>query len=134
MAVAKKEGVEIRTYQIIYNLIDDIEAAMKGMLGPIYEEVQTAEVEIRTTFKVPGVGTVAGAYVKSGKIERNASIRLLRDGIIVHTGKLSSLKRFKDDVKEVATGYECGIGIENYSNIKEGDIIEAFEQKEIPRK
>lgn len=134
MAVAKKEGVEIRTYQIIYNLLDDIEAAMKGMLEPVYEEVQTAEVEIRTTFKVPGVGTIAGAYVKSGKIERNASIRLLRDGIIVHTGKLSSLKRFKDDVKEVASGYECGMGIENYSNIKEGDIIEAFEQREIPRK
>ena len=133
ISMAKKEGIEIRTYQIIYNLINDIEAAMKGMLDPMYEEVQVAEVQVRATFKVPNVGVIAGGYVLSGKIERNSKVRLLRQGIIIYDGKLSSLKRFKDDVKEVATGYECGLGIDNFNDLKEGDIIEAYEMKQIER-
>ncbi len=129
--MAKKENVEIKTYRVIYELIQDVEAALTGMLAPKFEEVQLGEVEVRTTFKVPDVGTIAGAYVLSGKVLRNSDVRLLRNGVIVFEGKLSSLKRFKDDVKEVAAGYECGIGIEGFNDIKDGDIIEAFEVKEI---
>jgi len=106
---------------------------MKGMLDPIYKEVVLGKVEIRNTFKVPGVGVVGGAYVLEGKVQRHAEIRLVRDSIVIHEGKISSLKRFKDDVKEVNQGYECGIGIENYNDIKEGDIIEAFKMEEIAR-
>ena len=132
--MADREGVEIRTYRIIYEVLDDIEAAMKGMLDPVFKEVVLGKIEIRTTFKVPGVGTIGGAYVLEGKVQRNAQIRLVRDGIVVHEGKISSLKRFKDDAKEVAQGFECGIGIESYNDIKEGDIIEAFKMEEIERK
>lgn len=132
--MAEREGVEIRTYSIIYDAIDDVEAAMKGMLDPEYKEEVLGKVEVRTTFKVPNVGTIAGAYVLEGKVIRNALIRLVRDGIVYHEGKISSLKRFKDDVKEVAHGYECGIGFENYNDLKEGDIIECFHMVEIPRK
>lgn len=132
--MAEREGVEIRTYRVIYEIIDDIEAAMKGMLDPVYKEVVLGKVEIRNTFKVPGIGVIGGAYVLEGKVQRHASIRLLRDGIVIHEGKISSLKRFKDDAKEVNQGYECGIGIENYNDIKEGDIIEAFKMEEIERK
>lgn len=129
-ALAKKEDVDIRTYRIIYNAIEDIEAAMTGMLDPEYKEVDLGKAEVRATFKVPGSGMVAGCYVVEGKILRNASIRLVRDGIVVHEGSIDSLRRFKDDVKEVATGYECGIGLENYNDVKEGDMIEAFHMKE----
>ena len=132
--MADRDGVEIRTYRIIYEVLDDIEAAMKGMLDPEYREVVLGKIEIRNTFKVPGVGTVGGAYVLEGKVQRNAQIRLVRDGIVIHEGKISSLKRFKDDAKEVAQGFECGIGIENYNDVKEGDIIEAFKMEEIERK
>lgn len=132
--MAEREKVEIRTYRVIYEIIDDIEAAMKGMLDPVYKEVVMGKIEIRETFKVPGVGIIGGAYVLEGKVQRNAQIRLVRDGIVIHEGKISSLKRFKDDAKEVAQGYECGIGIENYNDIKESDIIEAFKMEEIERK
>ena len=106
---------------------------MKGMLDPEFKEVVLGRVEIRTTFKVPGVGIVGGAYVTDGKVVRNESIRLVRDGIVIHEGKISSLKRFKDDAREVAQGYECGIGIENYNDIKQGDIIECYTMEEVAR-
>ncbi len=132
-AQADAEGVEIRTYRVIYEVIDDIEAAMKGMLKPIFKEVVIGKIEVRNTFKVPNVGTVAGGYVLEGKVSRGAQLRLVRDGIVIHEGAIGSLKRFKDDVKEVNQGYECGIGIEKYNDIKEGDIIEAFIMEEVKR-
>lgn len=132
-AIAEREGVQIRTYRVIYDIIDDVENAMKGMLDPEFKEVVLGTLEIRNTFKVPGVGIVGGAYVTDGKVVRNEQVRLVRDGIVIHEGKISSLKRFKDDVREVAQGYECGIGIENYNDIKEGDTIECFTMEEIKR-
>ncbi|MDY4958900.1 MAG: translation initiation factor IF-2 [Lentihominibacter sp.] len=132
-SMADRDGIQIRTYRVIYDIIDDVENAMKGMLDPEFREVVLGTVEIRTTFKVPGVGIIGGAYVTSGKVVRNEQIRLVRDGIVIHEGKISSLKRFKDDVKEVNTGYECGIGIEKYNDIKEGDVIECFKMEEIER-
>lgn len=132
--MADRENIQIRTYRVIYDVIDDVENAMKGMLDPEFKEEILGKVEIRTTFKVPGVGIIGGAYVQEGKAVRNAEIRLVRDGIVIHEGKISSLKRFKDDAKEVAQGYECGIGIEAYNDIKEGDIIECFHMVEIERK
>ncbi len=131
--MAERDGIQIRTYNVIYNIIDDVENAMKGMLDPEFKEVVLGTVEIRTTFKVPNVGIIGGAYVTDGKVVRNENIRLVRDGIVIHEGKISSLKRFKDDAREVAQGYECGIGIENYNDIKEGDIIECFTMEEIAR-
>ena len=131
---ADREGIQIRTYRVIYDIINDIESAMKGMLDPEFKEVVLGEAEIRETFKVPNLGFIGGAYVRSGKIVRNAEIRLIRDGIVIHEGKISSLKRFKDDAKEVLTGFECGIGIEKYNDIKVGDIIECFMMQEIERK
>ena len=131
--MAERDGIQIRTYNVIYNILDDVENAMKGMLDPEFKEVVLGTVEIRETFKVPNVGIIGGAYVTDGKVVRNESIRLVRDGIVIHEGKISSLKRFKDDAKEVAQGYECGIGIENYNDIKEGDIIECFTMEEIAR-
>ena len=107
---------------------------MKGMLDPEFKEEVLGKVQVRTTFKVPGVGVIAGAYVLEGKVVRNAEVRLVRDGIVIHEGKISSLKRFKDDAKEVNQGYECGIGIENYNDIKEDDIIECFHMVEVERK
>ena len=109
----------------------DVEAAMNGMLDPEFKETVIGHAEIRETFKVPGVGTIAGSYVTDGSIQRNAGIRLLRDNIVIHEGKISSLRRFKDDVKEVNSGYECGVGIENYNDIKEGDVFEAFIMEQI---
>ena len=131
--MAERDGIQIRTYNVIYNILDDVENAMKGMLDPEFKEVVLGTVEIRETFKVPNVGIIGGAYVTDGKVVRNENIRLVRDGIVIHEGKISSLKRFKDDAKEVAQGYECGIGIENYNDIKEGDIIECFTMEEIAR-
>ena len=130
-AAAEKEKVDMRLYRIIYNAIEDIEKAMKGMFKPVYEENTLGRISVRDTFKVSGVGTIAGAYVQDGKVTRNAQIRVVRDGIVIHEGKIASLKRFKDDAKEVAAGYECGIGIENFNDIREGDTIEAFEMVEV---
>jgi translation initiation factor IF-2 len=133
-AKAQRDGVEIRTYSVIYQIIEEIEAALKGMLDPEFKEEVLGSAEVRDTFRVPNVGTIAGAYVLDGKVERNAGIRLVREGIVVHEGKIASLRRFKDDVKEVSHGFECGIGIENYNDIKEGDIIEAYKMVEVERK
>ncbi|AOT68235.1 translation initiation factor IF-2 [Geosporobacter ferrireducens] len=132
-SLAERENVDLRTYRIIYEAIADVEAAMKGMLEPEYKEVVLGKVEIRATFKVPGIGTIGGAYVMEGKVSRNAKVRLIRDGIVIHEGSISSLKRFKDDAKEVNTGYECGIGLENYNDIKEGDIVEPYTIEEVKR-
>ncbi len=129
--IAKEEKVDVRTYRVIYDAIADIEAAIKGMLEPKYEEEVIGRAEVRATFKVPNVGTVAGIYVQDGKITRNSKIRLLRDNVVVFEGNVSSLKRFKDDVKEVLSGYEGGLGLENYNDIKEGDILEAYILKEV---
>lgn len=131
---AKETGVDIKLYRVIYNAIEDVQAAMKGMLKPTYEEVILGHIEIRQIFKVSNVGTIGGAYVTDGKVLRSSEVRIVRGGIVVHEGKLASLKRFKDDAKEVASGYECGISIENFNDIKEGDIVEAFEMREIARK
>ena len=133
-AQAQHEDVEIRTYRVIYEALEEVEAAMQGMLDPEYKEEVTGTVEVRNTFKVPNAGMIAGGYVTDGKIERNVDIRLLRDGIVIHEGKVSSLRRFKDDVKEVSKGYECGVGIENYNDVKDGDVIEAYKMVEIERK
>lgn len=131
---AAEKGVEIRLYSIIYKLLEDIEAALKGMLEPEYEEVVIGQAEVRNTFKISKVGTVAGCYVTDGVIQSNSLVRIIRDGIVVYEGKMASLKRFKDDANEVKYGYECGITIENFNDIKEGDIIEASVMKEIERK
>lgn len=131
--IAEAAAVDIRLYSIIYNAIEDVQAAMKGMLEPTFKEVVLGHTEIRQIFKVSGVGTIGGAYVTDGKITRNCEVRIIRDSIVVHTGKLASLKRFKDDAKEVATGYECGVSIEKYNDIKEGDIVEAFIMEEVAR-
>lgn len=124
--IAKEKGIEIRLYNIIYRILEDIENAMKGMLDPIYEEKVTGQAEVRETFKVSKVGTIAGCYVTSGTISRNSRVRLIRDGLVVYEGELSTLKRFKDDAKEVKAGYECGMTIENYNDLKVQDIIEAY--------
>ena len=131
--VAENEEVEIKQYSIIYKAIEDVEAAMKGMLDPIYEEKVIGNAEIRQTFKVSSVGTIAGCYVLDGKVERNAGVRIIRESVVIHEGKLASLKRFKDDVKEVAKGYECGVQIENFNDLKEGDIIEVFIMEQVKR-
>ncbi|MCU6748195.1 translation initiation factor IF-2 [Faecalicatena acetigenes] len=132
--IADREGVDLRLYRVIYNAIEDVEAAMKGMLDPVFEEKTLGHAEVRQTFKASGVGTIAGAYVKDGIFERNCSVRLIRDGIVVFDGPLASLKRFKDDVKEVKAGYECGFVFENYNDIKEGDEVEAYKMVETERK
>lgn len=129
--LAQKEKIDIRIYRIIYNAIEDIQAAIKGMLAPEYKENRIGHADIRAIFKVSGMGNVAGCFVTDGKIVRNAGIRLIRDGIVIHEGKISSLKRFKDDAKEVAAGYECGLTINNFNDIKEGDIIEAYIMEEV---
>ena len=131
--MADRDDIEIRTYRVIYDVLDDVEAAMKGMLDPEFKEEILGKVEIRNTFKVPNVGIVGGAYVIEGKVVRNAQVRLVRDGIVIHEGAISSLKRFKDDAKEVNQGYECGIGLDKYNDIKEGDIIECYHMVEIKR-
>ena len=128
---AHDQDVEIRLYRVIYDCIEEMQQAMKGMLDPKFKEVVVGHAEIRQTFKVSGVGTIAGAYVQDGKIVRACEVRIVRDGIVIHEGHLNSLKRFKDDVKEVAAGYECGMGIENYNDLKEGDIIESFVMEQI---
>ena len=131
--MAEREKIDVRLYRVIYQAIEDVQNAMKGMLAPKFKEVLLGHAAVRQTFRVSGVGTIAGAYVTDGKIARNAQIRLLRDNVVVHEGKIDSLKRFKDDAKEVNTGYECGIGIENYNDIKENDVIECFVMEEIAK-
>ena len=130
---AVRQNVDMRMYRVIYDCIDEIEAAMKGMLAPKYREVVLGHAEVRQTYKVSGVGTIAGCYVQDGKIVRNCSVRVVRDGIVIHEGHLASLKRFKDDAKEVAENYECGMTVEKFNDIKEGDIIEGYTMEEIPR-
>jgi translation initiation factor IF-2 len=131
--LAEDEGVDIRTYRVIYDAIDDIKAALSGLLKPEQRERILGEAEVRQTFRVPKLGVIAGSYVRSGVIRRNASVRLVRDGVIVYDGKIGSLRRFKDDAAEVREGFECGIGLENYQDVKEGDIIEAYEVEEFAR-
>ncbi|HWO96908.1 MAG TPA: translation initiation factor IF-2 [Bacillus sp. (in: firmicutes)] len=132
--IAEAEKVDVRLHRIIYNVIDEIESAMKGMLDPEFEEKVIGQVEVRTTFKVSKIGTIAGSYVTDGKITRDSSVRLIRDGIVIFEGEVDALKRFKDDAKEVSQGYECGITLKNFNDIKEGDIIEAYVMQEIERK
>lgn len=132
--VAEQEGVEIKLYDIIYNVIEDVRAAMEGLLDPIYKEVVQGRAEVRQLFKIPKVGTIAGCYVTDGKIARSANLKLVRDGVVVYDGKIASLKRAKDDAREVATGYECGIGIENYNDLREGDVLEAYINEQVDRK
>lgn len=132
--LAEQEQIDIRMYSIIYDAINEVKSAMEGMLAPQFEEKITANVQIRETFKISKVGTIAGCMVIDGKINRNSKVRIIRDGVVIHTGELASLKRFKDDVKEVATNYECGLNIQNFNNIEVGDIIEAYENVEVKRK
>ena len=131
--MAEREHVEIRTYEIIYKLIEDIEAAMVGMLAPEYEEVVTGDAEVRQVFRVPKIGAVAGCFVTNGVITRGSKVRFIREGTVIWKGAINSLRRFKEDAREVATGYECGIGLSDFQDLKEGDIIETYEEREIPR-
>jgi translation initiation factor IF-2 len=131
--VAEREGVEIRTYDVIYKALEDIEAAMRGMLAPEIEERESGTAEVRQTFRVPNVGVVAGCYVTSGEIFRNNRVRVVRDGTVVYEGNIASLKRFRDDVRSVREGFECGVGVENFNDVKEGDVLEFFETVEVPR-
>ena len=132
--IAEKEEIDIRQYSIIYDAIEELKSAMEGMLSPEIKEQVISTLEVRETFKITKVGTIAGCMVKEGKIKRNSKVRLIRDGIVIYTGDLAALKRFKDDVKEVASGYECGVSITNYNDIKVDDLIEAFEEVEVSRK
>ena len=131
--MAEKENVDVRLYRVIYNAIDDVKAAMQGMFKPVFKETELGRATVRETFKVTGVGTIAGAYVNDGKITRSAQVRVVRDSVVVHEGKISSLKRFKDDAKEVLTSFECGIGIDGFNDLQEGDVIEAFIVEEVKR-
>lgn len=130
---AETQGIEIRTYFVIYELLEELEAMLVGSLAPDTEEVVLGAAEVRAIFKVPRAGTIAGSYVTEGVMQRNANARLLRNGVVVYTGTISSLRRFKDDVREVATGFECGIGLENFNDVKEGDVVEAYSTREVPR-
>ena len=131
--LAEAEGVEIRTYEIIYKLLEDIEKAMVGMLAPEFEEVVTGEAEVREIFRVPRIGAIAGCYVRSGQITRGSKVRFLREGTIIWKGSINSLKRFKEDAREVREGFECGIGLSDFQDLKPGDLIETFEEREIAR-
>ncbi|MCK4516747.1 MAG: translation initiation factor IF-2, partial [Spirochaetaceae bacterium] len=128
-----QEKVEIRKYNVIYNVVDDIRSAMEGMLSPDYRENTIGRVEVRETFKVPKIGVIAGAFVTSGVVRRNATVHVVRDGVQMYTGKISSLKRFKDDAREVESGFECGVGVENFNDLKIGDELEVFEVEEIAK-
>ena len=132
-ASAQRTAVDMRFYRVIYDAIDEIEAAMKGMLAPQFEEVVIGHAEVRMTYKVSAIGTIAGCMVKDGKITRDAKVRVLRDNIVIHEGEVGSLQRFKDAVKEVTAGYECGMSILKFNDIKEGDIFECFAMQEIKR-
>ncbi|MBQ6236147.1 MAG: translation initiation factor IF-2 [Clostridia bacterium] len=132
-AAAEKEKVDVRTYRVIYNAIEDVENAMKGMFKPVFREVELGRCTVRSTFRISGVGTIAGAYVNEGKVTRTAQVRVVRGGIVLHDGRIGSLKRFKDDAREVMAGYECGISIENFNDILEDDVIECYEMEEVKR-
>ena len=132
-ATAELQGVDLRLYRVIYDAIEDVKAAMTGLLAPDYKEVVLGKAEIRQVFKVPKVGAVAGCMITEGKVTRSAKVRVIRDGIVIHEGDIDSLRRFKDDVKEVVAGYECGIGLDKFNDVKEGDIIEAFIMEEVKR-
>jgi translation initiation factor IF-2 len=132
--IADREEVDIRTYSIIYDAINDLKDAMEGMLSPVMKEEVTGNVEIREVYKISKVGNIAGCMVMSGKIFRDSQIRIIRDGIVVHDGTLTALKRFKDDVREVAKGYDCGVQIKNYNDIVEGDLIEAYKEVAVKKK
>ncbi|HVM40432.1 MAG TPA: EF-Tu/IF-2/RF-3 family GTPase, partial [Acidimicrobiia bacterium] len=131
--LAEQNDVEIRLYEVIYKAIEEIEAAMLGMLEPEFEEVVTGDAEVREIFSIPRVGRVAGCYITNGVIRRGDKVRFLRDGVVIWKGEIASLKRFKEDAREVAAGYECGIGLENFQDLKQGDVIETYEEREIPR-
>ena len=131
--LAEADDVEIRTYEIIYKLVEDIQSAMVGMLAAVYEEVVTGDAEVREVFSVPRVGRVAGCYVRNGVITRGSKVRFLREGVVIWNGTISSLKRFKDDVREVQQGFECGIGLSDFQDLRPGDVIETYEEREIPR-
>jgi translation initiation factor IF-2 len=131
--LAANEGVDVRLYRVIYDAIDDVKSALSGMLKPEERERILGEAEVRQMFRVPRLGVIAGSYVRSGVIRRNSRARLVRDGIVVYEGRVASLRRFKDDVTEVRDGFECGIGLENFQDVKEGDSIEAFEVEEVAR-
>ena len=131
--IAQREKVDMRMYRVIYDAIEEVTKAMKGMFAPVFKENLLGHVQVRNTFKVSGVGTIAGCYVQEGKIARNAQVRVVRDGVVIHEGKISSLKRFKDDAKEVAQGYECGVGIDGFNDVHENDVIEAFVMEEVER-
>ena len=132
-ALAEREGVDVRLYRVIYDAIEEIKAAMKGMLAPKFKEVILGHAEVRQTFRVSGVGTIAGCMVTDGMMRRNGKVRLLRDNVVIFEGNLDSLKRFKDDAREVNAGYECGIGLEGYNDMKEQDVIECFVMEEIEK-
>ncbi|MFO0505667.1 MAG: EF-Tu/IF-2/RF-3 family GTPase, partial [Chryseotalea sp.] len=131
--LAESEEIEIKFYSIIYDAINELKAAMEGMLAPQEEEVIVGNAEVRTVFKISKVGTIAGCMVTDGSIKRNNPIRLIRDGIVIYSGKLGSLKRMKDDASEVRTGFDCGIGIDGFNDIQEGDVIESYEMREVKR-
>jgi translation initiation factor IF-2 len=131
--LAQVEGVEMRLYEVIYQVLEDVQSALIGMLKPEFEEVVTGEAEVREVFSVPRVGKVAGCYVRSGTITRGSKVRFLREGVVIWNGAIASLRRFKDDVREVQSGFECGIGLENYQDLKSGDVIETYDLKEIAR-
>ena len=131
--IAAREKVEIRTYRIIYECIEEIEAALKGMLAPQYKETVIGRAEVRNAIHVPSVGTIAGSYVQDGKVARNALVRVIRDSVVISEDKIASLKRFKDDAKEVLQGFECGIGLEKFNDIKVGDVLEAYVMEEVER-
>ncbi len=130
---AEQQGIEIRTYSIIYELLDDVEAMLVGKLEPASEEVVVGEAQVRELFRVPRAGTIAGSYVTDGMVVRGAKARLIRDGVVIHDGIVGSLRRFKEDVREVASGFECGISLEGYNDVKEGDVIEVYQIREVAR-
>ena len=132
--LAEQEGVDVRLYSVIYDAIEEVKSAMEGMLAPETKEEVTANIEVRQVYKISKVGTVAGAFVMSGKVQRSNKVRVIRDGIVVHTGAINALKRFKDDVKEVGVNFECGISLVNYDDIREGDILETFAEVEVKQK
>jgi translation initiation factor IF-2 len=131
--IAEREGVEIRTYNVIYNIVEELRSAMEGMLAPEEVEATVGTAEVRQTFKASRVGTIAGSYVTDGTIRRGGNVRLVRDGTVIWTGRIGSLRRFQDDVREVNAGFECGIVLEGYQDVKEGDVLEVFETRQVER-
>jgi translation initiation factor IF-2 len=131
---AEREGVDVRLYTVIYDALNELRDAMEGLLEPAFREKVLGRAEVRDTFSIPGIGTIAGCFVSDGKVTRNASARLVRDHVVVYTGKIISLRRFKDDAREVQSGYECGIGLDNFQDLKVGDSIEAYEMEQVVRR